>query len=561
MSVAKEVLFGDPVRERLMRGVNVLDAAVGATLGPRGRTVILDKGTHPILTKDGVSVAREINFADRYMDLGCRIVKDVAIKTNQVAGDGTTTATVLAAQFARDGMKLISDVGGYDPHMLKVGMNKALQDVLKMLDDNKKVISGSDEIFAVAMISANNDADVGQVIREAFDGIGDHGIVAIGTSTGEKTKVRFSSGLEIGSGYVTSAFGNQKDGSCVFENPKILMSLKQISDYKELMKPLEYCAKNKIPLVVIAPSFDEEVEAFIVSNFKDGKAKVCMLKTPGFSQNQIEDYTNDIAVMTGAKPWYVDGMLPETFDTPHFGGCESIRIWPQRAVISGANTDEAALDVYCDKILAELETEAESMSQSQIDTYKERVAKLTGGIATIEVGATTEFEMMEIKHRYEDAVNAVRAAISDGVITGGGCALAHISKLLVPPKLPKELNDETKASILAGYKLVKQGILSPLKRIVVNAAKSPDRIVDEVQSKKFAFGYNAKADRIQNLYDVGIIDPVKVTKTALCNAVSIASTLLTMECVVTPAAKNVGIVANDPVMDEFDVTSDSSGEW
>ena len=231
MSVAKEVIFGDPARERLMKGINVLDAAVGATLGPKGRTVILDKGTHPILTKDGVSVAREINFSDHYMNIGCKIVKDAAIKTNHVAGDGTTTATVLAAQFARDGMKLISKIGGYDPHLLKVGMNLALQEVLAALDANKRTIKGGDEIFNVATISANNDAAVGKVIREAFEGIGDLGIVTIGTSLSETTKVKFSSGLEIGSGFISSVFGNQKDGSCLLENPKILMSLALISDY------------------------------------------------------------------------------------------------------------------------------------------------------------------------------------------------------------------------------------------------------------------------------------------------------------------------------------------
>jgi chaperonin GroEL len=506
-------------------------------------------------------VAREINFSDHYMNIGCKIVKDAAIKTNHVAGDGTTTATVLAAQFARDGMKLISKIGGYDPHLLKVGMNLALQEVLAALDANKRTIKGGDEIFNVATISANNDAAVGKVIREAFEGIGDLGIVTIGTSLSETTKVKFSSGLEIGSGFISSVFGNQKDGSCLLENPKILMSLAQISDYKELMPALDYCSKNKAPLAIIAPAFDEEVEAFIVSNFKAGKIKCCLIKTPGFSQNQLEDYTTDIAVLTGSKPWHVDGLLPEMFDTKHFGACDQIRVWPTRTVIAGAAGSDEDLSAYCDKIVAELETEKENMSQAQIDTYKERLAKLSGGIATIEVGATTEIEMTELKHRYEDAVNSVRAAISDGVVVGGGCALAHVAKAMKEPKLGKEWPRESKESIIAGYKLVRSGILSPLKKIVSNAAKSADRIVDEVQAKKFEFGYNAKFDKIQNLYDAGVIDPVKVTKTALCNAVSIASTLLTMECVVTPEYKNVQTEANDAILDELSVGEDSSGEW
>lgn len=551
MGIAKEVLFGDPVRERLMKGIDILDEAVGATLGPKGRTVLLDKGTHPIVTKDGVSVAREINFSDKYMNLGCQVVKDAAIKTNIIAGDGTTTATVLAAQFAREGMKLISKTGGRDPHMVKVGMNMALGEVLRKLDENKRVVSSSEEIYDVAMISANNDSNVGNIIREAFDGIGELGIVTIGTSMTETTSVKFSSGLELGQGYVSSQFANQKDGSCMFSDPLLLVSAKQLVKYQDILKIMEYAAREKKPLVIIAPEYDEEVEGFLVGNHKQGKIKLCLVKTPGFSAPQIEDYTSDIEVLTGATALYKDDIQPENFDLKHLGHCESIRVWPNRAVISGAETNEDALEAYCSKLLAELETDRASMSQSQVDTYKERLAKLNGGIATILVGAATDIEMTELKHRYEDAVNAVRAAVSDGVVVGGGCALAHISKTMKEPKALKDLSEDDRESVISGYRLVKQGILAPLRKIVNNASKSADRVVDEVQAKKFDLGYNAKLDRIQNLYDAGVIDPVKVTKTALCNAVSIASTLLTTQCVVTNEAKNVQTEPNDPVMDEY----------
>ena len=550
MGQAKEVLFGDSVRERLLKGINILDEAVGTTLGPKGRTVLLDGGVHPVVTKDGVSVAREINFSDKYMNIGCQVVKDAAIKTNIIAGDGTTTATVLASQFSRDGMKLISETGGFDPHFVKVGMNMALEEILNKLEDNKKVISGLDEIYNVAMISANNDPEVGSIMREAFEGIGDHGIVSIGISLTDKTVVKFSSGQELGQGYVNSIFSNQRDGSCELINANILVCAKPVNDYQDILSAVDYCSKNKIPLAIIAPSFDEEVEAWLTSNYKNGLVKVCMIRTPGFSLSQIDDYTDDICIVTGASALYKGDVLPETLDPQHFGHCESIRVWPTRTVITGAYSDENKLNEYCDKLLFELENDRDNMSQSQIDTYKERIAKLTGGVATILVGATTDIEMGELKHRYEDAINAVRAAVTDGVVTGGGCALAHISKSMKEPKLGKEYNDEAKDSIIAGYKLVKNGILSPLKRIVRNAAKSPDRIIDEVQRKKFDFGYNAKNDKIQNLIEIGVIDPVKVTKTALSNAVSIASTLLTTQCVVTNEAKNIRVEPTDPIMDE-----------
>jgi len=553
MGIAKEVLFGDSVRERLMKGINILDEAVGTTLGPKGRNVLLDKGTHPIVTKDGVSVAREINFSDKYMNLGCQVVKDAAIKTNHIAGDGTTTATVLASQFAREGMRLVSSVGGYDPHLIKIGMNLALTEILEKLEKNKRVIKDAESIYNVAMISANNDPNVGKSIREAFEGIGDLGIVSIGTSLNEKTQVKFSSGLELSKGYISSAFANLKDGSCEYKDPKILLSLKPINDYKDIISVVDYCSKQKINLVIIAPEFEEEVEAFLLANQKKGVVKLCMVKTPGWSITQIEDYTDDIAILTSASPLYKDGLYPENFDVKHLGTCESIRMWPQRTIITGANTNDDALDAYCNILIAELETEKDSMSQSQIDSYKERLAKLNGGIATILVGATTEIEMIELKHRYEDAVNSVRAAVSEGVVVGGGCALAHISKSMKEPKLDKSYNDEAKSSILAGYKLVKIGILAPLKRIIQNASKSIDGIVESVQKKKFEYGYNAKDDKIQNLFDAGVIDPILVTRTALSNAVSIASTLLTTQCVVTNEAKNVRQESNDPVMDEFNM--------
>jgi len=547
--IGKQILFAEEARNKLMAGVDVVDHAVGATLGPRGRNVLIDKGTiHPVITKDGVTVAREIGFKDKWMNLGAQIIKESAIKTNIQAGDGTTTATVLAANLTREGNRFVAM--GFDPNEIKKGMEAAKEDILSFLDKMKITISGPEEIYNVAMISANNDAAIGETIRDAFDGIGEYGIVSINNSYDDKTHLKFSSGLEIEKGYVSSAFANAKDNACDFENPKIVICYRDLSNVDDVYSIMNLAGRDS-PLLILAPSFGEQVAMLFIDGASRGKLKGALVPLAGFSKQSVEDCANDLSIILSAKILYKDGNTLEDWNQKiDFGSCDAIHITPTGTTFIGAHYKQEVLDAYCAELSAKLvdNNDAEDpLSQTQKDRLKTRLAKMGGGVATISIGAPTEIELIEKKHRFEDAVNAVRAAIADGIVAGGGAALTHIQK-----KLEETVTEGVKSDAwFTGYRLVKNSLTTPIRRILSNAGKPSELIIEKIQESEDSIGYNARDEKIENLIQSGVIDPVKVTKCALINAVSVASMLISTECIITNDTNNISLEANDPIIDEL----------
>ena len=550
--IAKLVVFSDDARKKLIDGVNVVNDAVGCTLGPKGRLVLIDKGTmHPIITKDGVTVAREIGFNDKWKNLGAQIVKESAIKTNIQAGDGTTTATVLAANFAKEGVRYVSM--GFDPNEMKKGMELAKESTLEMLEKVKAKISTPEEIFDVAMISANNDAGIGEVIRDAFEGIGEYGIVSINNSLDDKTHLKFSSGLEMEKGYISSIFANSKGDACDFENPRILICSNDFSNIDDLYSIVQGTGDR--PLVVLAPDFGDAVQDFVINSCARGKMKAALVKLAGFSKQSIEDCANDLAIMLNAKVLYKDVKPDEWNYKTDFGECDAIHITPTTTTFIGARYKQDVLDAYCADLSKRLidSNDAETpLSQGQKDAIKTRLAKMTGGVATISIGAPTEIELIEKKHRFEDSVNAVRAAISDGIVIGGGSALAKVQKYL-DDNAGKIIPADCTESFRMGFNIVRGSLTAPLRKILTNAGKSPDLIVEKVKEESSLIGYNARTDKMENLIASGVIDPVKVTRCALTNAVSVASMLMSTECAITNDTNNISLIANDPVLEEMDM--------
>lgn len=546
----KKVIFGSEARDKLMDGVSLLERAVGATLGPRGRNVLIDKGTaHPIITKDGVTVARELVFKDKYRNLGAKIIKESAIKTNIQAGDGTTTATVLAANMAREGIRCVAM--GFDPNEVKAGMDFAKSEVLGHLDTMAIKISGTEDIYNVAMISANNDPVVGQHIEKAFSGIGEHGIVTLANSYDDRTHVKFSSGMELDKGYISSVFANSDGNVCDMERPNVLICNKEFSSLEDAYAII--AMSKGVPLAIFAPDFAEQVSTLFIEAAASGKIRIVLAKLPGFTRQSTEDSAADLAIILNAKVLYRDGMTADKFNgKTDFGTCERLKITPIKTTIIGADSDELNLEAYCTSLSAKLidsNDADEPLSQNQKDAIKARLARLTGGVATICVGAATEIELIELKHRIEDAVNAVRAAIEDGIVAGGGTALTHIQK-----KLEASAADNAKATgmaFAAGFNIVKDQLTAPIRRIIANAGGSADVIINLIQSESTpTVGYNALTGQMGDLVQSGVIDPVKVTKCAIINAISVASMLLTTECVITNEADNVHLEPTDPVMQE-----------
>jgi chaperonin GroEL len=550
--IAKLVVFSDDARKKLIDGVNVVNDAVGCTLGPKGRLVLIDKGTmHPVITKDGVTVAREIGFNDKWKNLGAQIVKESAIKTNIQAGDGTTTATVLAANFAKEGVRYVSM--GFDPNEMKKGMELAKESTLEMLEKVKAKISTPEEIFDVAMISANNDASIGEVIRDAFEGIGEYGIVSINNSLDDKTHLKFSSGLEMEKGYISSVFANSKGDACDFENPRILICSNDFSNIDDLYSIVQGTGDR--PLVVLAPDFGDAVQDFVINSCARGKMKAALVKLAGFSKQSIEDCANDLAIMLNAKVLYKDVKPDEWNYKTDFGECDAIHITPTTTTFIGARYKQDVLDAYCADLSKRLidSNDAETpLSQGQKDAIKTRLAKMTGGVATISIGAPTEIELIEKKHRFEDSVNAVRAAISDGIVIGGGSALAKVQKYL-DDNAGKIIPADCTESFRMGFSIVRGSLTAPLRKILTNAGKSPDLIVEKVKEESSLIGYNARTNKMENLIASGVIDPVKVTRCALTNAVSVASMLMSTECAITNDTNNISLIANDPVLEEMDM--------
>lgn len=521
--MAKEILFNIKAREELKKGVDALADAVKVTLGPKGRNVIIDKKFGaPHITKDGVSVAREVELEDAFQNMGAQLVKEVASKTGDDAGDGTTTATVLAQSIIGVGLKNVA--AGANPMDLKRGIDKAVAAVVGRIKELAEPV-GDDfkKIEDVARVSANNDEAIGHLIAEAMKKVKKEGVITVDEAKGTETSVDIVEGMQFDRGYISPYFvTNGEKMECEMERPVVLLYDKKISNLKDMLPILEASAQNGQPLLIIAEDVDQEALATLVVNRLRGSLKVCAVKAPGFGDRRKE-MLEDIAILTGGTVISEEkGMKLENAQMTDLGRAEKITVNKENTTIVNGLGNKEAIAARVAQIKSQIET---SKSDYDKEKLQERLAKLAGGVAVLHIGAPSEVEMKEKKDRVDDALSATRAAIAEGIIPGGG--VAYIRCLDVLDTLKAENDDE-----LTGIMIVKRAIEEPLRQIVANAGGEGAVVVQKVREGNADFGYNARMDRYENLMAAGVIDPAKVARVALENAASIAGMFLTTECVI-----------------------------
>lgn len=519
---AKQVLFGDDARTKMVRGINVLANAVKVTLGPKGRNVVLERSFGgPTVTKDGVSVAKEIELKDKFENMGAAMVREVASKTSDNAGDGTTTATVLAQAIVDEGMKFVA--AGMNPMDLKRGIDKAVAAAIAELKKISKPTTTNKEIAQVGAISANSDHEIGEIISEAMDKVGKEGVITVEDGKSLKNELEVVEGMQFDRGYLSPYFINQPEKqSAVLDNPFILLHDKKISNIRELLPVLEQVAKAARPLLIIAEDIDGEALATLVVNSIRGILKVVAVKAPGFGDRRTA-MLEDIAVLTGGT--VISSTVGLTLDKAtlaQLGSAKKVEVSKENTTIIDGAGDAAAIGNRVKNIRTQIEVATSDYDREKL---QERVAKLAGGVALIKVGAATEVEMKEKKARVEDALHATRAAVEEGIVPGGGVALIR-AKLAI--KDLKGDNDEQNA----GIRIVLRAMEEPLRQIVANAGDEPSVVVNTVAQGEGNFGYNAQSAQYGDLVEMGVLDPTKVTRTALQNAASVASLILTTDCMV-----------------------------
>jgi chaperonin GroEL len=523
--MAKSIDYKAVAREGMQNGVNILANAVKVTLGPKGRNVMLEKAWGaPQITKDGVTVAEKITLDDKLENMGAQMVKEVASKTNEIAGDGTTTATILAQSIFNEGVKLLA--AGQNPMCIKRGIDMAVEAVVEELGKLSKPIKKSSEIAQVGAISANNDTTVGAILAEAVEKVGDNGVITVEESQGLTTELDVVEGMQWDNGWLSPYFVTDHDKqTTVYENPFILLSEGKISSIKPLVPILEAVAKANRPLLIIAETIENDALAGLTINAMRGSLKVCAVKAPGFGERRKE-MVRDIGIMTGANVVSEDTAVTlESIKPEDFGTAKKVVIEKKNTlIVSGAGSKDA-IERRCEEI-----TNLAKNATSDYDREKiqERLAKMVGGVAVIKVGAPTELEMKERKDRVEDALNATRAAVDEGVIPGGGTALVRAGKVL--EKL-KGANDTEQA----GIAIIAHAIQEPLRQIANNCGLEGTVIVEKVKALKGNNGFNAYTGEYTDLVAAGVIDPKKVTRIALQNAASVSSMLLTTECAISEA--------------------------
>ncbi|ROI01508.1 chaperonin GroEL [Chryseobacterium sp. G0240] len=522
--MAKEIKFDIESRDALKRGVDALANAVKVTLGPKGRNVVIEKSFGaPHVTKDGVSVAKEIELEDKVENMGAQMVKEVASKTNDIAGDGTTTATVLAQAIVREGLKNVA--AGANPMDLKRGIDKAVTAVVENLKSQSQAVGDSTEkIKQVASVSANNDETIGSLIAEAFGKVGKEGVITVEEAKGIDTTVDVVEGMQFDRGYQSPYFvTNPEKMLAELENPYILLVEKKISSMKELLPVLEPIAQGGKSLLIISEEVEGEALATLVVNKLRGSLKIAAVKAPGFGDRR-KAMLEDIAILTGGQVISEEqGFTMENISLDMLGTAEKVTIDKDNTTVVNGGGDEAKIKGRVAQIKAQMETTTSDYDREKL---QERLAKLAGGVAVLYVGAASEVEMKEKKDRVDDALHATRAAVEEGIVAGGGVALVRAIQSL--DSLSGANADET-----TGIKIVKRAIEEPLRQIVANAGGEGSVIVAKVAEGTGDFGYNAKTDEYVQMLEAGIIDPTKVTRVALENAASVSGMLLTTECVIT----------------------------
>jgi len=522
---AKDVLFGESARNSKLRGVNILANAVRVTLGPKGRNVVLDKSFGaPTVTKDGVSVAKEIELKDKFENMGAQMLKEVASKTSDVAGDGTTTATVLAQAIVREGLKSVA--AGMNPMDLKRGIDKAVRVAVDELDAMSKPCSDMEAVAQVGTVSANADESVGTIIAEAMEKVGKEGVITVEEGQGLDNELDVVEGMQFDRGYLSPYFiNNQESMSADLENPLVLIHDKKISNIRDLLPLLEGVAKSGRPLLVIAEDIDGEALATLVVNNIRGIVKVCGVKAPGFGDRR-KAMLEDIAILTGAEVISEEvGLSLEGANLEQLGDAKRVQITKENTtIIDGAGSTES-IEGRVNQIRVQIE---EATSDYDKEKMQERVAKLAGGVAVIKVGAMTEIEMKEKKARVEDALHATRAAVEEGVVPGGGVALVRC--IVAVNKVEGANNDQNQ-----GVAIISRSLEEPLRQIVANAGEEDSVVLNKVAENEGNYGYNAATGEYGDVIAMGILDPTKVTRLALQNAASIAGLMVTTEAMVAEA--------------------------
>jgi chaperonin GroEL len=524
MQMAKQLLYTDEARKKLLAGADKLARAVGITLGPTGRNVILDKSFGgPAVTKDGVTVSKEIDLPDPFENMGAKLVNAVAQKTSDVAGDGTTTATILALAIYQEGLRNIT--AGANPMGVKRGIDKAVEKVNEALDDMSKKLTKKEEMAQVAGISANNDPKIGQLMADAFEKVGKDGVITVEEGKTSETTLEFVEGMQFDKGYISPYFITTQEMTCEFEDAFILIHEKKISNVRDMLPLLEKVAQAAKPLLIIAEDVESEALAALVINKLRGVLQVCAVKAPGFGDRR-KAMLGDIAVLTGGQFISEDlGLKLENVELSQLGRAKTIKVEKESSTIISGAGKKGDIEKRISQIRAQME---QTESEYDKEKFSERLAKLTGGVAIIRVGAATEAEMKQTKGRVEDALHATRAAVAEGIVPGGGTALLRCIPAV--EKLAETLKHDEKL----GAEIVARALEKPVRTIAENSGADGAVIADEVARQKSAnFGYNANTGEFVDMYKAGIVDPTKVTRSALVNAASIAGLMLTTEVMVT----------------------------
>lgn len=527
--MAKQLLFDDQARARMLAGVEKLANAVAVTMGPTGRNVIIDKSFGgPTVTKDGVTVAKEVELEDRFENMGAKLVVEVAQKTSDLAGDGTTTATVLARSIFKEGLRNV--VAGSNPSAIRRGIDKAVEAAVAKLHEMAKPVSNRDEVANVGAISANNDMSIGSLLAQSLERVGKDGVITVEEGKTAETTVEYVDGMQFDKGYVSPYFINSpSDMTCTLENALVLLYDKKISNIRDLIPLLEKASTTSQPLLIIAEDVDAEALTLLVVNKLRGTLNVCAVKAPGFGDRR-KAMLGDIAVLTGGTFISEDlGLQLEKVALEHLGRAKKVVVDKNNTTIVEGSGDRKAIDQRVAQIRAQIE---QTDSEYDKEKFQERLAKLAGGVAVISVGAETEADMKQKKARVEDALHATRAAVEEGILPGGGVALVRCSEVVA--KVASGLSGDERT----GAQIILRALEAPLRQIADNAGIDGSVVADEVRQKALSMGYDANRGEYVDMFKAGIIDPVKVVRTALANAASISSLLLTTEALVTTLDKD-----------------------